>query len=142
MRMRIFDYNSFLEFKKRIAVAYRLWERSFQKQQDQPSIDWTRQLINCHMFVNIRNQGPLQNILLIALLRMVCKNNRGSPDTPRGFMDHIKAVFEDKCMLELQGNCKHRVVTINGCKTAWMKHQQLHEIGDPPPAEQSDKARY
>ena len=55
-------------------------------------------------------------------------------------MDHIKAVFEDKGMLELQGNHEHRVVTIDGCKTAWMKHEQLLEIGDPPPAEQADQA--
>ena len=70
------------------------------------------------MFVTMRNQGPLQTKLLQALLRMVRKNSRGNPDTPIGFMDHIEAVFEDEGMLELQGNCEHQLVTIDGCMTA------------------------
>ena len=59
------------------------------------------------MFVTMRNQGPLQTKLLQALLCMVHKNSRGSPDTPIGFMDHIEAVFEDEGMLELQSNSEH-----------------------------------
>ena len=51
------------------------------------------------MFVNTGNQGPLQKRLLHALLRMVRKNNRGSPDTQIGFMDHIEAVFQDEGIL-------------------------------------------
>ena len=68
---------------------------------------------------------------------MVRKNNRGSPNTP---IDNIEAVFEDEGMLELQGNREHKLVAVNGCKTAWMKHQHLLETGNSPPAEQSDKA--
>ena len=73
---------------------------------------------------------------------MVRKNYRGSPDTPIEFMDHIEAVFEDDGLIELQDTRKHYLVTIDGCKKAWMKHQQLLEIlvGNSPPAEQSDKA--
>ena len=56
-------------------------------------------------------------------------------------MDHIEAVFQDEGILELQGNCEQYLVTIDGCKTAWMKHQQLLEIGNSPPAEQSVKAK-
>ena len=53
------------------------------------------------MLVNLGNQGLLQSNLLQALLCMVSKNKRGSPDTPIGFMDHIEAVFEDEGMLKL-----------------------------------------
>ncbi len=61
MRMRIFDFNSFLLFKRKIAVAYRLWERTFRKQQDQDSIEWTQLLINCRiLLIPKQNQGPLQ----------------------------------------------------------------------------------
>ena len=82
------------------------------------------------MFVTIRNQGQLQARLLQALLCMVSKNSRGNPDTPIGCMDHIKAVFEIEGMLELQGNSEHKLITIDGCKTAQMKHQLLLEIGN------------
>ena len=83
------------------------------------------------MFVTIRNQGPLQAKLLQALLCMVRKNSRlsrGNPDTPIGFMDHIEAVFEDEVMYELQGNSEHKLITIDGCKTAQMKHQLYLKI--------------
>ena len=45
MRMRIFDFNPYLLFKKKIAVACHLWEGNLQKQQDQDSIEWTQQPI-------------------------------------------------------------------------------------------------
>ena len=38
---------------------------------------------------------------------MARRNERGNPDTPIGFMDHIEAVFEDEGMFELQGNSEH-----------------------------------
>ena len=81
------------------------------------------------MRVNLGNQRQLQSKLLHALLRIVHTNNRGSPDTLIGFMDHI-AVFEpeDEGMLELRGNQEHWLVSINGCKAARMKQQQLPEI--------------
>ena len=88
----------------------------------------------------MRNQGQLQTKLLQALRHMVRKNSRGSPDTLIGFMDHIEAVFEDGGMLELRSNSEHQLVTINSCKTARMKHQQLLKIGNSNPAIQSDKA--
>ena len=111
MRTRVSDYNSILEFKKGTAVSYSLWERSFQKLPDQYSTEWTRQLIECRMLLNMGDQGPLQIKFLQALLRKVRKNNRGSPDTPIGFMDHIGAVFEDEGMLELRNNSEHQLVT-------------------------------
>ena len=80
------------------------------------------------MYVTMKHQGPLQAKLLQALLRMARRNERGNPDTLIGFMDHIKAMFEDEGMLELQGNSEHQLITIDGCKTARMKHQQLLEI--------------
>ena len=103
-------------------------------------MEWTRQLIKCQMFVTMRQQGPLQAKLLQALLRMVRKNSRGNPDTPIGFMDHIEAVFEDERMLELQCNSEHKLITIDSCKTAQMKHQLGLEIGSSHLARQSDKA--
>ena len=92
------------------------------------------------MHVNLGNQGQLQSKRLQALLRMVRKNNRGSPDTPIRFMDHIEAVFEDEGMLKLRSNSEHQLVIIDGCKTARMNHQQWLEIGNSFPAIQSDKA--
>ena len=44
-------------------------------------------------------------------------------------MDHIEAVFEDEGMYELNGNSEHKLITIDGCKTAQMKHQLCFEIG-------------
>ena len=41
MRTRISYYNSFLCFKKETAIAYHLWERTFQKFPDQHSMEWT-----------------------------------------------------------------------------------------------------
>ena len=55
-------------------------------------------------------------------------------------MDPIEAVFEDEGLIKLRENHKHYLVTIDGHKTAWLKHQQLLEIEPSPPAEQSDKA--
>ena len=55
-------------------------------------------------------------------------------------MDHIEAVFEDEGMYELQGNSEHTLITIDGCKTAQMKHQLCLEIGNLFLARQSDKA--
>ena len=69
MRTRISDYNSFVNFKKEIAVTYRLWERTYQKFPDQDSMEWTRQLTKCQMFVTMKHQGPLWDKLLQALLR-------------------------------------------------------------------------
>ena len=140
MRTRISDYNSFLCFKKETAVAYRLWERTFQKFPDQHSMEWTRQLIKCQMYVTMTHQGPLQAKLLQALLRLARRNERGNPDTPIGFMDHIEAVFEDEGMYELQGNSEYKLITIDCCKTAQMKHQLCLEIGSSFLARQSDKA--
>ena len=91
------------------------------------------------MYVTMKHQGPLQAKLFQALLRMARKNERGNPDTPIGFMDHIKAVFEDEGMFELQDNSEHKLITIDGCKTAQMKHQLLLEIGNSFLAKQSDK---
>ena len=67
MRTRISDYNSFVTFKKETTVTYRLWERTFQKFPDQHSMEWTRQLIKCQMFVTMKHQGPLRDRLLQAL---------------------------------------------------------------------------
>ena len=44
-------------------------------------------------------------------------------------MDHIEGVFEDVGMYELHGNSEHKLITIDGCKTAQMKHQLCLEIG-------------
>ena len=55
-------------------------------------------------------------------------------------MDHIEAVFEDGGMYELQGSSEHKLITIDGCKTAQMKHQLCLEIGNSFLARQSDKA--
>ena len=92
------------------------------------------------MYVTMKHQGPLQAKLLQALLRMARRNERGNPDTPIGFMDHIEAVFEDEGMFELQGNSEYKLITIDGCKTAQMKHQLLLEIGNSNSAIQSDNA--
>ena len=81
-------------------------------------MEWTRQLIKCQMFVTMQHQGPLQAKLLQALLRLARRNERGNPDTPIGFMDHIEGVFEDEGMYELHGNSEHKLITIDGCKTA------------------------
>ena len=102
-------------------------------------MEWTRQLIKCHMFVTMTHQGPLQAKLLQALLRLARRNERGNPDTPIGFMDHIKGVFEVEGMYELHGNSEHKLITIYGCKTAQMKHQLCLEIGNSFLARQSGK---
>ena len=141
MRTRISDYNSFVHFKKDIAVTYRLWERTHQKFPDQDSMEWTRQLIKCQMFVTMKHQGPLRDRLLQALLRLARRNERGNPDTPIGFMDHIEAVFDDQGLAELHESSGHKLVTIDGCKTAQMKHHLCPEIGNSLLARQSDKAR-
>ena len=135
-------HNSFLVFKKRIAIAYCLWERTFQKLKDQTSIEWTRHLIDCQIVANSKhNQGQLQKELFNALLHMVRKNNRGSPNLPIDFMDRIKAVFEDEGLIMVRDNHKHYFETIDGSKTAWMKHQQFLEIRSSISAEQSDRAK-
>ena len=113
------------------------WENAFQKKPDQ----WTRQLINGQMLaITKHNQGPLQKRLFNALMRMMRKNNRGSPNLPIDFMDRIEEGFEKQGLIKLRKNQKHYLVTIHGSKTAWLKHQQLLEIEPSPPAEQSDKA--
>ena len=56
-------------------------------------------------------------------------------------MDHIEGVFEDEGMYELHGNSEHKLITIDGCKTAQMKHQLCLEIGNSLLAKQSGKAR-
>ena len=104
-------------------------------------MEWTRQLIKCQMFVTMQHQGPLQAKLLQALLRLARRNERGNPDTPIRFMDHIEGVFEDEGMYELNGNSEHKLITIDGCKTAQMKHQLCLEIGNSLLAKQSGKAR-
>ena len=98
--------------------------------------------VTTYKLSDYRNQGPLHKVLFNTLLRMVRKYNRGKPNLLIGVMDHIEAVFEGKGILELQANRKHyfKLVAAYGCKPAWMKHQQLLEIGFSPPAEQSDKA--
>ena len=93
-------------------------------------MEWTRQLIKCQMYVTMKHQGPLQAKLLQTLLRLARRNERGNPDTPIGFMDHIEGVFEDEGMFELQGNSEYKLITIDGCKTAQMKHQLCLEIGN------------
>ena len=84
------------------------------------------------------NQGPLQKNLFNALLRMVRKNDRDH--LPIDSMGRIEAVFEDEGLIKLRDNHKHYFVTINGCKMAWMKHQQMLEVRNSPSAEQSDRA--
>ena len=54
------------------------------------------------MFVTMKHQGPLRDRLLQALLRLARRNERGNPDTPIGFMDHIEAVFDDQGLAEPQ----------------------------------------
>ena len=85
-------------------------------------MEWTRKLIKCQMYVTMKHQGPLRDRLLQALLRLARRNERGNPDTPIGFMDHIEAVFDDQGLAELHESSGHKLVTIDGCKTAQMKH--------------------
>jgi hypothetical protein len=123
MNMRLSDFSTFLEFKKFTAAAYSLWERAFQKMQDQHSLELTLQLIDCqYITVKGLSHGPHRTGLSNALLQLLRHIKSGSIILQICFMDCIEDVFEEQGLIKQCKKLMHIQVNVYGHKLAWMKH--------------------